>query len=58
MASLGSYKRSQDEKDGTLHDTVKMEIQADTPEEKEECLHDLMVLHKVLEEFEVFKKDK
>lgn len=58
MASLGSYRRSQDEKEGTLRDTVKMEIRADTEEEKEECLHDLMIAHQVLEEHYIFKKDK
>jgi len=57
MASLGSYQRIQDEKNGVIQDTVKMEIQADTEEERLECLHDLALLHEVLEEYGVYKKD-
>ena len=55
MTSFGHYHRSKDEDDGVIHDQVKMEIQADSEEEKLECLHDLSVIHEVLEELGIFK---
>jgi len=56
MSSLGSYQRFQEENNGTLHDTVQMKIEADTVEERLECLHDLVLLHEMLEQNGVFKK--
>ena len=56
MAARGWYERIFDEKDGEIQDTVKIEIEADTEEERLECLHDLSVAHEVLEECGIFKK--
>ena len=57
MSSFGSYKRNQDDQDGVIRDSVKMDIEADSEEERLECLHDLMVVHEILEECGIFKKD-
>jgi len=56
MSSFGTYQRFQDEEGGVLKDTVKMIIDADTDEEKQQCLQNLSLLHEVLEEYGVFKK--
>ena len=55
MACTGTYQRIQDNQDGNLLDIVQIEIEADTPEEKMECLQDLALLHEILEEFGVYK---
>ena len=55
MASFGHYQRDKDEQNGIVHDDVKVEIQADTEEERLECLHDIMVVHEILEECGIFK---
>jgi len=55
MTALGWYERTHDEKNGEIQDTVKMEIKADTEEERLKCLNHMMILHEVFEEYEVFK---
>ena len=55
MASTGTYQRIQDDKGENLLDIVKIEIEADTEEERLECLNDLTLLHEILEENGVYK---
>jgi len=57
MASVATYKRTHDEENGGIQDKVEIEIEADSKPDQQELLHDMNLLHDILEKHGVFKKD-
>ena len=57
MTAHGWYERFHDEKNGAIQDSVKMDVESDSDDDRRECLKQMMILHEVLEEYQVFKED-
>ncbi len=56
MASIGTYKRNQEDENGVINDSVEIQIEADNDQERIACFNDVMVIHSILEECGILKK--